>query len=414
MSPLQEVLADASRHGIDRIDIVKMGQCATGALGTHQRRCDSCDHTLVVPNACRSRACPFCRQRERGEWVRAIERDLPPVAYFHVVITVPEQLRPLAAAEPRLFYTIFMQSCKDALLDICGDPQHLGVTPVAFAVLHTWNQRLHLHPHVHMVVSAGGMTREGTWKHAGETRKNAFLVPQRVLMGRFKTLMINGLLLAHQQGKWKRLDQKFHQYHAFRHFLIGLGYRSWNVHLDRPLAGPDALVRYLARYVNRVAIAPERVIAYDGTTVSFTWTDRKDNHKKKIETIPAAEFLKRFCRHIPAKGFVRIRFWGLLSNRKKKLLSEVRSAILRAPLSKNLPQRTNPIPNQNESSSHQSIDPTLCPNCGIGHYQYDGHRISPPFLAKTVTLTHVVILHSQQPPPPGETEADTEAVAEVT
>jgi hypothetical protein len=391
MSPLQELLADASRHGIDRLDIARMGQCATGALGTHQRRCDSCDHTIVVPNACRSRACPFCRQRERGEWVRAIERDLPPVSYFHVVITVPEQLRPFAATEPALFSTILMTSCKKALLDICGDPKHLGVTPVAFAVLHTWNQRLHLHPHVHMVVSAGGMTPEGTWKHAGDTRKKAFLVPQRVLMARFKTLMINGLLQAHHQGKWKRLDKKWDQYHAFRHFLLELGHRSWNVHLDRPLAGPDALVRYLARYVNRVAIAPERVITYDGSTVSFSWTDRRDHQKKKIETIPAAEFLKRFCRHIPPKGFVRIRFWGLLSNRKKGILSEVRAAILCAPAPINLPQRTEPIHDQNMTPK---IDPTLCPICGIGHFQYDGHRLIPPRLAKISPPNHTEILHS--------------------
>jgi len=294
MTPLQRCFADAANHGVDNPSFRAMGACATGELGNHRRVCDHCGADATVPNACRKRACPFCRQRERGEWVRAREKDLPPVGYFHVVFTVAAGLRVLAAADPAVFYRILMDASRRSLLDICGDPKHLGATPVAFAVLHTWNQRLHLHPHVHVVVSAGGLAPDGRWIHAGSTRKKAFLVPRKVLLERFKTLLIHGLLDAHAQGAWTDLPPDWREGHAFRHALLGLRKRKWSLHLERPLAGPHALVRYLARYVNRVAIDPKRVIDYDGETIRFSWQDRADGNRKRVDSLPAPAFLRRF------------------------------------------------------------------------------------------------------------------------
>ena len=376
MNPLQRCLADASDHGFGNPAFRAMGDCATGALGTHQRVCDHCGKVDTVPNACRSRACPFCRQRERGEWVRAREKELPPVGYFHTVFTVAAQLRQLAAADPAVFYRVLMDAARRSLLDICGDPKHLGVTPVAFAVLHTWNQRLHLHPHVHVVVSAGGLDPDGKWIHAGDTRRKAFLVPQRVLLERFKTLLIHGLMDAHARNEWTDLPSEWCERHAFKHALIGLRKRKWSMHLERPLAGPAALVRYLARYVNRVAIDPKRVVGYDGDTVRFTWQDRADGNRRRVESLPAADFLRRFRRHLPPRRFVRIRFWGLLAHRvRRRMLPVARTAIAdAAPPRHGVIQAGLPEP----ADDAKNTGGFICRDCGIGRMCYNGGRTPKP------------------------------------
>jgi len=376
MNPLQRCLADAGSHGVAHRTFRDMGACATGELGSHRRVCDHCGTVDTVPNACRSRACPFCRQRERGEWVRAREKDLPPVGYFHAVFTVAAQLRCLAAADPAVFYRILMDAARRALLDICSDPKHLGVTPVAFAVLHTWNQRLHLHPHVHAVVSAGGLDPGGQWVHAGDTRRKAFLVPRKVLLERFKTVLIHGLLDAHANGEWTELPTEWRERHAFKHALVGLRKRKWSLHLERPLAGPQALVRYLARYVNRVAIDPKRVIGYDGKTVRFTWQDRADGNRRRVEELPAAEFLRRFRRHLPPRRFVRIRFWGLLAHRvRRRMIPAARAAIAKAAPPRHDVVVDTPPPPGDDGENHGGF---VCPACGIGRMCYDGGRTAAP------------------------------------
>lgn len=376
MNPLQHCLAEAGKHGVPHPAFRTMGACATGELGTHQRVCDHCRRLDTVPNACRSRACPFCRQRERGEWVRAREQDLPPVGYFHVVFTVAAQLRRLAATDPAVFHRVLMGATRSALGDICRDPKHLGVIPVAFAVLHTWNQRLHLHPHVHVVVSAGGLAPDGRWIHAGDTRRKAFLVPRRVLVERFKTVLIHGLLDAHAQGEWSDLPPEWRERHAFKRALIGLRKRKWSLHMERPLDGPAALVRYLARYVNRVAIDPKRVVDYDGESIRFTWQDRTDGNRRRVEDLPAADFLRRFRRHLPPRRFVRIRFWGILAHRvRRQMLPRARAAIADAAPPRHALVPAGPTP---PTEDRQHTGGFVCRACGIGRMGYDGRRTAAP------------------------------------
>jgi hypothetical protein len=381
LNPLQQCLADAPRHGIVRHDLARMGACSTGALGTHMRQCDHCHHTIMLPNACRERSCPFCRQRERAEWVRAREAELPPTGYFHVVFTIPAELRRFAIDHPSVFYGILMDCVRNAILDICGDPRHLGVVPAVFAVLHTWNQRMQLHPHVHAVISAGGLTSDGTWKHASTVGRKSFLVPQPVLRARFQTLLINAILRAFDQHQWSQLPSEWQERHALRHALIALRRRKWGIHLERPLNGPQALVRYLARYVNRVAIAPQRVIAYDGEMVTFTWQDRRHGNRECHEVLPAPRFLQRFIRHLPPRRFVRIRFWGLLAHRVKAQCAQRMQKILNH---KNQQESTiNPIP---AAYSNHAIGPVPdaplsgfpCPVCQVGFLRFAGGRTEAP------------------------------------
>lgn len=379
---LKHLITDAPQHGHTDSRLQLYAACGTGLLGTHQRHCSGCDSIQCIPNACRSRACPFCCNRERGEWVRAQECALPAIPYFHVVFTVPSELRACAAADPKATYRCLMDAVRQSLLTICGDERHLGVTPIAFAVLHTWDQRLHLHPHVHVVVSAGGLDGNGSWRWAGSTRRKAFLVPLKVLRAHYRTVFLRKLQRCYEDAAsspWRRV---WPTAAAFATYLAPLRRKAWCVHLERPLGGPQAVIRYLARYVNRVAVAPQRVIAYDGHRVQLAWRDRRHGNQPRIETLSATEFLRRFRQHIPPKGLVRIRYWGLLAHRHRDHhLQRCVLALRRAqPPPANLPRIIiNPAP-----TTPMTPIGLCCPHCGApliyaGQHRRRGDALPEPF-----------------------------------
>lgn len=372
---LKQVIGAAATHGHHDPRLQLYAACGSGALGYHQRCCRSCDARALVPNACRSRACPFCCNRERAEWVRAQESALPAVPYFHVVFTVPSELRACAASDPKATYQCLMDAVRQALLTICADERHLGVTPIAFAVLHTWDQRLQLHPHVHVVVSAGGLTPEGTWRWAGSTRRKAFLVPLKVLRAHFRTVLLRKLAHCYASEAPLGWRERWPSVTVFSAFLAPLHRMTWCVHLERPLGGPQALIRYLARYVNRVAVAPQRITAYDGQRVHVAWRDRRQGNLPRVEILPAATFLQRFRQHIPPKGLVRLRYWGLLAHRQRaQHLERCATALAQAaPPPANLPRILGPPRTTPEAACEPRIGGLRCPRCG-GDMTYDGHH----------------------------------------
>lgn len=375
---LQNVLADAARHNQGDPRFTLYAHCASGALGHHRRVCSGCGQMDWLPNACRSAGCPFCRSRERMQWATARESDLPAVPYFHVVFTVPRELRPIARAHPRTFYRCLFTASRLGLLDICSDERHLGVTPLAFAVLHTWTRRLHLHPHVHVVVSAGGLRPDGSWRWAGDTRKKAFLVPLAVVRRHFQTVLINQLLDAFDRGALPELPFAIAQRHALRHYLLNLRRKQWTVHMKRPLCGAQALVRYLARYVNRVGISPQRVLSYDGEMVRVSWQDRRAGNQERIDTHSARAFLALLKQHLPPRRLVRVRYWGLLAHRvRQSALGLVRAALAkRPPVPASLAEALAAIMNNRE---RQTADADLlpgprCRHCG-GTLLYDSMHL---------------------------------------
>lgn len=376
-SILQSVFRDASSLRCTDSRIALMARCGSGELGHHRRTCDTCGEEDWIPNACRCRACPFCRAREIAEWVRTTEATLPQVPYFHVVFTVPGELRVIARTLPAMFNNILMDAVRESILDICGDLRHLGATPLMFAVLHTWNQRMHLHPHVHVVISAGGLTPDGAWKWPGGNRQKGFLVPHRILRARFQTLLINKLLAKYDSGDYPDLAKRWTSRSAFKHFLLELRKKSWSLHMKRPLRGPAAIVRYLAKYVNRIAISDSRVIGYDGENVTFTWQDRANGNRTLHEVISAKEFVERFRQHLPPKRFIRIRFWGLLAHRKRqKTLKQVAQALeVAPPVPDSLPAITRQAP---ETSENQEIRKgPACKKCETGTMIFSGFHLRP-------------------------------------
>lgn len=375
MTALKQVICAANAHGHHDPRLQLYAACGSGTLGYHQRCCTTCEATALVPNACRSRACPFCCNRERAEWVHAQEAALPTVPYFHVVFTVPSELRAAAASDPKATYRCLMDAVRQALLTICADERHLGVTPIAFAVLHTWDQRLQLHPHVHVVVSAGGLTPAGDWRWAGSTRRKAFLVPLNVLRAHFRTVLLQKLAHCYAREAPPGWRERWTTVETFAAFLAPLRRITWCVHLERPLGGPQALIRYLARYVNRVAIAPQRVTAYDGQQVHLTWRDRRNGNQPRVDILPAATFLQRFRQHIPPKGFVRLRYWGLMAHRQRaQHLERCAKALAQAPPPPaNLPRLLGPPSTTPDPARTPIISGLRCTHCG-GIMNYAGHH----------------------------------------
>ena len=293
-----------------------IGACRTAVLGGHVEQCDHCPHRVIAYNSCRNRHCPKCQSTARDEWLAERAKELLPVRYCHVVFTVPGQLAPLALQNQRVIYGLLFRAVAETLTEIAADPRHLGARIGFWAVLHTWSQNLLHHPHVHCVVPSGGLSPDGSrWIPC---RRNFFL-PVRVLSRLFRGKFLAFLEKASAQGKLKFFGQcsEFAEPARFQAWLRELKKTEWVVHAKPPLAGPEHVLKYLARYTHRVAISNGRLLSSDGGQVTFRWRDSKDGNHVKSMTLPAVEFVRRFLLHILPSGFVKIRHFGFLANRNR-------------------------------------------------------------------------------------------------
>lgn len=283
-------------------------RCRTATLGGHRYRCLQCGQETILNNSCRDRHCPKCQGAERARWLAARREELLPVPYFHVVFTLPASLRPWARRHPRAIYGLLLRSAARALLELAADPRHLGARIGMLAVLHTWTQRLALHPHVHAIVPGGGLSPD---RQQWVAARNGFLLPVRVLGRRFRTLFLDGFETA-----WKRreLGQVKANNYEVEQLQSRLRNKEWVVYSQPPFGGPDRVLKYLARYTHRVAISNSRLRRLKGDTVVFTVKDRATG-KECEDRLDAVEFLRRFVQHILPQGFVRIRSYGLLAHR---------------------------------------------------------------------------------------------------
>lgn len=288
--------------------------CRTQALGGHVEACDQCGHQRIAYNSCRNRHCPKCQAQARAEWMDARGTELLPVPYFHVVFTLPNAIGALALQNRRAIYGILFQAAAETLLQIAADSKHLGARIGFLAVLHTWGQNLLHHPHLHCVVPGGGFGREGErWV---QCRKDFFL-PVRVLSRVFRGKFIDSLKRAYCKriltfhGELKPLEQP----QEFERWLDGTVRTEWVVYAKPPFGGPRQVLKYLARYTHRVAISNQRLISLEGSKVQFHWKDYAQCSATKVMTLEATEFMRRFLLHVLPSGFVKIRYYGFLSNR---------------------------------------------------------------------------------------------------
>ena len=293
-----------------------LARCRTAALGGHVLGCPECGYQQIAYNSCRNRHCPKCQATAAARWLEAQAADLLPVPYFHVVFTLPSALNLIAFENPRSVYNLLLRTVAATLLEVAADPQHLGARIGMLSVLHTWGQNLQLHPHVHCVVPGGGLSPDGTrWIGC----PSDFLLPERVLSRVFRGKFLAGL---HEAFQHDRLRFSGHcaelaAAEEFDRLLSQTVQTDWVVHAKPPFGGPQQVLRYLARYTHRVAISNSRLLDLEDGQVSFTWKDYAHDGCQRMMTLSAMELVRRFLMHVLPASFVRIRHYGLLSNRQR-------------------------------------------------------------------------------------------------
>ena len=335
--------------------LLAIARCRTAALGGHLDECTRCRHRAISFNSCRNRHCPKCQAGARERWIAARRRELLPTRYLHVVFTLPHRLAPLVLQNKKILYDLLFRTSAETLLEVARDPRHLGAEIGFFSVLHTWSQKLNIHPHVHCVVPAGGLSLDHT--HWVRSRENYFL-PKPVLRKVFRGKFVDALKQAFQNGQLN-----FHgdlkllaQPKIFAAWLRPLHRKKWVVYSKRPFGGPEHVLKYLGRYTHRVAISNHRLVSFTDGQVTFHWRDSADHNKQKLLTLLVDEFLRRFLLHLLPEGFVRIRNFGFLANRKRATLLPLCFQLLGA-----VPE---PQAEQHASSTEDFPDLWRCPKCG--------------------------------------------------
>jgi hypothetical protein len=334
--------------------LTAIARCRTSALGGHRDQCSSCGHTAISYNSCRNRHCPKCQGNARIRWLQQREQELLPTRYVHAVFTLPRELAPLALQNKRLIYGLLFRASAATLLEAARDPRHLGAEIGFFSVLHTWDQRLQHHPHVHCVIAAGGLAPGHTeWISSRRT----FFLPVKVLGRVFRGKFIAGLKAAFREEKLEFHGQlaSLAEPRSFAAWLRVLFRHDWVVYSKRPFGGPEHALRYLGAYTHRVGIANSRLVTLSDGQVSFRWRDSAHGNKKRVMSLPVDEFLRRFLLHLLPPGFVRIRNFGFLANRQRTTLLPLCFRLLGSP-----PDRSTPAPQQ----PARSADLPKCTLCG--------------------------------------------------
>jgi len=329
-------------------------RCRTAALGGHRDKCEDCTYEAPFSyNSCRSRCCPKCQAQARRRWLQIQQRDLLNTNYFHVVFTLPHELNPLALTSRRTLLDLLFDASSQTLLEVAANPQRLGAEIGFLSILHTWGSNLLPHYHIHAVVPGGGLSADHKrWIH---TSHPMFLLPVPVLRTVFRNKFLAGLCHLYRNGllNLRASAAPLRDPAVFEHLIDKLKNKKWYVHAEPPFGGPEHVLRYLGRYTHRMAISNHRITAFDGERVSFRWRDYAHGGRQRVMTLDAVNFLCRFFLHVLPKGFVRIRRYGLLSNRFRKELLPLARTLLAEQGREPLPLP--PLPD---------CAPWHCPRCG--------------------------------------------------
>jgi hypothetical protein len=327
-------------------------RCRTAVLGGHLDECTRCGHRAISYNSCRNRHCPKCQAGARQRWLEKRRQELLPTPYVHVVFTLPRPLASLALQNKKVVYDLLFRASAQTLLEVARDPKHLGAEIGFFSVLHTWSQKLELHPHVHCVMPAGGLSAD---RMRWIKPRYAFFLPVKVLSRVFRGKFVAALKRAFQDGQLS-----FHgdlrllaQPKSFAAWLRPLFRKDWVVYSKPPFGGPDYVLRYLGRYTHRVAISNHRLLSFADHQVTFRWRDSAHKNEQRRMTLSLDEFLRRFLLHLLPDGFVRIRNFGFLANRHRATF---------LPLCFQLLDRTKHT-EQDTPGAQDSRDLWLCPKC---------------------------------------------------
>lgn len=282
--------------------------CRTEKMGGHRRECDNCTHQEQAYNSCGNRHCPKCQFIKKAKWVDKLTGNLPPVKYFHLVFTVPESLNQLFYLNQQKAYHILFKSAGKTLIQSAENIQYLGAKAGAVAILHTWGQNLSYHPHIHMIVPAGGLSEDGSeWIPSHKK----FFVPVRVLSAIFRGILFKNMEKAIAKGEIL-LPDKIQDTDALKKIWYE---KKWVVFAKKPFAKPENLIHYLGNYTHRVAISNSRILKHENGQVTFGYKDYKNAGLRKVMTLEEQEFIRRFLQHVLPSGFSKIRYFGFMALR---------------------------------------------------------------------------------------------------
>jgi hypothetical protein len=334
--------------------------CRSAALGGHIDQCDNCGHVSISYNSCRNRHCPKCQNLKKEQWLLNREQELLDVDYFHVVFTIPAALNPLVRFNQKEVYNILFRAVSETLLELAAEPKYLGAQIGFITLLHTWGQNLMDHPHIHCIVPGGGLSFDGLrWIPS----RKKFFIPVKVLAKKFRDKFLAFLKTAFldERLKFGASIEPLSIDSNFRHLLDEMYQTNWVVYCKPPFKTPWHVLRYLGRYTHRVAISNERIVAIGNNQVSFRWRDYKDNRREKLMTLEATEFIRRFFLHVLPLRFVKIRYFGIFSNRNRKLKIKRCQELL-----KMKPKTTKHLSTLELIKKLLGFDPSVCPCCGKG------------------------------------------------
>ena len=365
--------------------------CRTAALGGHMYRCDGCGREHPLYNSCRNRHCPSCQGLAANRWSEARAAEILPVPYFHVVFTLPVEIAAIAFCNRRVVFNVLFRTAAETLRTIAKDPRHGGVRIGGTAVLHTWDQKLLFHPHLHVVVpNAGFDVDSGEWK----TSSGTFLAPVKVLASLFRRRFLEELARAHGRGElgFHGTVAYLHNPGEFHAALAAARSRDWVAYAKRPFRGPEQVFTYLSRYTHRIAISDSRIVAVDGETVSFRYRKPKRPGQRKprygTATLPVDEFIRRFLLHVLPDGLHRIRHFGIFANGSRaKTLESARRAIgaIGCPVDESVADETPEGDHGRDETPQFGTAPVSCPHCGavLRHVnqisrQHRSHRTRGP------------------------------------
>jgi len=363
--------------------------CRTAVLGGHVEKCDHCGTERIAYNSCRNRHCPKCQHMPRERWLEKRKAELLPIPYFHNVFTLPHDLNSIVLFNKKIMLNILFKAVSETLLAFGVNPKNkLGGKLGFIAILHTWDQLLNAHFHLHCLIPGGALKSDGSWCSC----KHAYLFNVEALSVTFRGKFLEHMTSAYQAGtlKFTGISAPFERPDRFNQLKKTLYSKKWVVHMKPAIERPEYVLEYLGRYTHRVAISNNRIVSLEDAMVTFKYKNR-ETHQTLDTTVTALEFIRRFLTHSLPKCFVRIRYFGFLSNRyKKNNIQKIR---------KFLGQKTTDVETEKNSIEEMmlkltGVDITKCPCCKKGTmrvvyempqpaYSYLNEVIRPPNLRKT-------------------------------
>ncbi|MEO7727328.1 MAG: IS91 family transposase [Burkholderiales bacterium] len=334
--------------------------CRTATLGGHIAQCERCGSLRYSYHSCRNRHCPKCQTLAKERWLSHQRAELLPVSYFHLVFTLPHEVNALAQAHPRAIYALLFAAVSATLTEFGSNPRWLGGDIAATLVLHTWGQTLSQHLHLHCLVAAGALHPDGHWIRS----RRGFLFPVKALSSVFRGKFMAALRQFLQQNiKLTGANAELAHPDARQRFFEALHQKPWVVYAKQPFAGPDQVLDYLGRYTHRVAISNHRLVSVTGTDVRFRYKDYAHGNQRKVMSLHAHEFIRRFLLHVLPAGFMRIRHYGLIANRAKRAKLALARAALDQPA---VTETLEPEPVEAFCLRVLNFDLHQCPHCQLG------------------------------------------------